>query len=99
MNILQRRLNKYFEQHHILNSDHLNEYIQDSNDERALSALADIGCVKILYTDNKINSVYRGKKADTYLMQRSELWFNRIVAYVAGIISSFLVQWLIRTFL
>lgn len=99
MNILFRKLNKYFQSSDFLDGDNLDQFIHNQKDLRALYALNKLNCVSIQFASDQIYAVYRGDQADLYLIQRSELWFNRICAYILGIISSFVVQWLIRIFL
>lgn len=33
-------------------------------------------------------------KSSTYLVKRSELWFNRIVSFAVGVVSGMLIAWL-----
>lgn len=64
--------------------------------KKCLYALRDAGAIELDIGDNQIIGIARGKQGHLYLLNRSELWANRIASYIAGIISGLLVAYLIR---
>ena len=61
-------------------------------DEEILSALQEANCIEIEYADNTIWFIHRGQKPRLYLIERSELWRNRIISFILGIASTLLVE-------
>lgn len=66
---------------------------------RALKALAAQNAVVLDYGYDEICAVGRSDGEITYLLKRSELWFNRVVSFVLGILTAVIVEWLIRNLL
>ena len=65
-------------------------------DEEILSALQEANCIKIDYADDRIWFIMRGEKPRLYLIERSELWVNRIISFILGIASTLIVEAAIR---
>lgn len=63
-----------------------------SKDKGILFALQEANCIKIDYADNKIRFIRRGEKPRLYLIERSELWVNRIISFILGIASALLIE-------
>ena len=61
-------------------------------DEEILSALQEANCIEIEYADNTIWFIHRGQKPRLYLIERSELWVNRIISFILGIASALLIE-------
>lgn len=61
-------------------------------DKETLSALQEANCIEIKYADNKIWFIHRGEKPRLYLIERVELWRNRIISFILGIASTLLVE-------
>lgn len=61
-------------------------------DEEILSALQEANCIKIDYADDRIWFIMRGENPRLYLIERSELWANRIISFILGIASALLIE-------
>lgn len=61
-------------------------------DKEILSALQEANCIEIEYADNTIWFIHHGQKPRLYLIERSELWVNRIISFILGIASTLLVE-------
>ena len=63
---------------------------------RALLALRDVDAIVIDYGDNGFFEIGRGSRSRIYFLERSELWVNRIMAFLSGVATAVIVEWLIR---
>lgn len=65
---------------------------------KVLKALQSAGCVTLSCPDNS-NRPYiirPGEKTFLYTLERSELWVNRIVSFVAGVLTSIAAHYIIQ---
>lgn len=74
----------------------VNKLVSSHKYARALSILSDIGCVKVEKAwGGDIVGIWLLDKSATYQLDRHELWVNRIVSFVFGIISCIVVQFVV----
>lgn len=89
------RLLKRFK-HAYYNNDDLLNVCDLYNDMETIAALEQYDCIKVRRAmGGHVYSITLGDKSEIYSIERSELWFNRIVSYIAGIISAIIVPLLI----
>lgn len=65
---------------------------------KTLKALQSAGCA-ILYCADNSNRPYaigEGENSALYIVERSEIWMNRIVGYIAGILTSVAAHYIIQ---
>ena len=68
------------------------EEIISSFDPDVLAALKANNCIDITYADNKPYFISYRNDAINYILARSEVWTNRILGFVLGVISSLVVK-------
>lgn len=59
-------------------------------------ALAEVDAVRIDEGDNGHYDLSRGNRSRLYFLERSELWVNRILAFIAGIGATLFTELIIR---
>ena len=64
------------------------------NDLNVLRALENCGCVKLRFPFGHSipYSIMRGERSEIYLIERSELWTNRVFSFILGIASTLIVE-------
>ena len=89
------RLLKRFK-HAYYNNDDLMNVCDLDNDMETIAALEQYDCIKVRRAmGGHVYFISLGDRSEIYSIERSELWFNRIVSYIAGIISAIIVPLLI----
>lgn len=68
--------------------------IISSFDPDVLSALEANNCIDIECADNRPYCIYYRNEAINYILARSEVWTNRVLGFVLGVISSFIVKFI-----
>jgi hypothetical protein len=68
--------------------------IISSFDPDVLSALEANNCIDIQYADNRPCCIYYRNEAINYILARSEVWTNRVLGFVLGVISSLIVKFI-----
>lgn len=65
---------------------------------KILKALEASQCVSLDRTDgsNRPVCIREGKKASIYTLERSEIWMNRIIGFIAGIATAVLTEFIIH---
>lgn len=74
------------------------EFSNTKSKLKVLKALQSVGCVVLSCPDNS-NRPYvirAGERASLYSLERSELWLNRIVSFIAGILTSVAAHYIIQ---
>lgn len=77
-----------------LSHDQLCQLWSDKSTQTALSILDHKGYVSILFADDEPYSIALTGSGSLYLVERSELWLNRVVSFFAGVASTVLAAWL-----
>lgn len=73
------------------------ERLTDSPVKRAaIEALEAAGYVSTLIADNELAYIRRLKKSSLYLLERRELWFNRVLAFASGVAAALICEAIIR---
>lgn len=73
-----------------------NQTFINSFDAEILEILHQQGCIDLLYADNRIYAISYNPQGTIYTLSRRELWVNRIVSYIAGILSTFITSGIIN---
>ena len=99
MYLLLRKLNNEFSKSNsdLISGSDLKSLSLSEKDFRTLKALAAVNAVDLDEGDDKICAVGKSDGEITYLLERSELWFNRIASFILGIITAVVIEWLIRS--
>lgn len=99
MFLLLKKLTRIFEEtdNDVIEGKEFKNLSLSRNEVRALKALAAQNAVVLDYGYDEICAVGQSDGEITYLLERSELWFNRIVSFILGILTTVAVQYLIRT--
>lgn len=99
MFLLLKKLTRIFEEtdNDVIEGKEFKNLSLTRNEMRALKALAAQNAVILDYSYDEICAVGQSDGEITYLLERSELWFNRIVSFILGILTTVAVQYLIRT--
>lgn len=69
--------------------------IISSFDPDVLAALKANNCIDIAYADNKPYFISYRSEAINYILARSEVWTNRVLGFVFGVISSLIVKFIL----
>lgn len=94
MYCMMKKLDRFEDDY--LSGDEIAPFIKTAKDRRALRALKAIGAVKLEYADDEICAIIRHKVGILYELERSDLWFARIISFVLGVMSSIAVEYVIR---
>lgn len=82
------------------NHDDVYELIKSPKYAKALYALSDIGCVSVVKAwGGNILSINLLEHYATYQLERFEVWLNRVLGFTFGVVSSLIVQFLIKQLL
>ena len=65
---------------------------------KALRALDNLECLNVRFREGKPWFIGRTPKTTVYLLERSELWINRIGGFVLGFLSGLALAWLTKGF-
>ena len=71
----------------------------DTKDKlKVLKALQAAGCVTLSYYDNSNRpyAIRSGENSALYTLERSEIWLNRFLGFIAGVLSTVLADLIIR---
>ena len=65
---------------------------------KALKALQSAKCVTLSYHDNSNRpyAIRPGESSSLYALERSELWRNRIISFIAGILTTVAAHYIIQ---
>lgn len=65
---------------------------------KVLKALQSAGCVTLSCLDNSSRpyAIRPGEKSSLYVLERSELWLNRIISFIAGILTTMAAHYMIQ---
>lgn len=65
---------------------------------KVLKALQASGCVLLSYHDNSNRpfAIRAGEHSSLYALERSELWLNRIISFIAGVLSTIAANYIIQ---
>lgn len=69
--------------------------IISSFDPDVLSALEANNCIDIQCADNGPYCIYYRNEAINYILARSEVWTNRVLGFLLGVISSLVVKFIL----
>lgn len=82
------------------NLDGVYKLIKSPKYAKALSALSDMGCVSVNKAwGGNIISINLLDHHATYQLERFEVWFNRVLGFTFGVVSSLIDQFLIKQLL
>lgn len=96
MDKLLKKMNSSFDNGKPISGEELSKLLSNRSNVHAIKALSQAGCIKLHYASGKIYQIVPGSNSALYRVERAELWFNRVLSFAAGIISTLIVQWLIR---
>lgn len=77
--------------------DEIIPFTSTRKDIKALRALESIHAVELEYGDDEIYSITRRNASILYELERSDLWFGRIISFILGIMSALAVEYIIRS--
>lgn len=65
---------------------------------KTLRALDSAQCVSLSYADNSNRPfmICPGERSSLYVLERSELWLNRVISFIAGILTSVAAHYIIE---
>lgn len=65
---------------------------------KVLKALQAAGCADLFCADNSNRpyAIRAGENSSIYTLERSELWLNRIISFIAGILTAVMADYIIR---
>lgn len=65
---------------------------------KVLKALQTVGCADLFCPDNSNRpyAIRAGENSSIYTLERSELWLNRIISFIAGILTAVMADCIIR---
>ena len=69
--------------------------MSDKFNVQALHSLESANCISLIRTGSGITGCKKGNEAFLYFLTRQEIWFNRIIGFVAGVLTSVSTAWLI----
>ena len=95
MGKLLKKMNRIFDEKDIISGEDLSKFLSSPLNRRAVSALEQSGCIKSYSADDQIDVIVPGDQSAIYVVERAELWLNRIISFTAGIASTLIVQWLL----
>lgn len=78
-----------------LSHEQLRQLWSDKSTKTALSILDYNGYISILFADDEPFSIALTGSGSLYLVERSELWLNRVVSFFIGVASTVLATLLI----
>lgn len=98
MSYMLRRLQKAWGVDTVLSNQAIESLCKTDNDIKVLRALENCGCVKLSFPFGHSipYSIKRGERSEIYLIERSELWANRVFSFIIGIASTLIVEAAIR---
>lgn len=64
---------------------------------KTLRALESAQCVSLSYADNSNRPfmICPGEQSSLYVLERSEVWLNRVISFIAGILTTVAAQYII----
>ena len=87
--LLKKLNNAYYNNEDLLSVCHL------PSDLKTLVALEQANCISIRKAwGGTIVGIKLGNSSEIYLIERSELWLNRILSYIAGIVTAVIVPFI-----
>jgi len=92
------KLDTLFDRHDgILSGDQIDPFVSSVKKMATLRRLSDAGAVKLTFYSNELLSIRRLPGASLYLLERSELWVNRIAGFIVGVATAVVAELIIRT--
>lgn len=82
----------------VITGDALRAIYSTRSRQRALHALAARNCVNLHFSDDELRAITISREGWLYLLDRTDLWFDRIVTFFAGVSAPLLVQFILRLF-
>lgn len=99
MRLCLRKLEKiWFDNNDTAAGEAALEFSRTRSRLKVLKALQAAGCVVLSCHDNS-NRPYvirAGEQSSLYTLERSELWLNRIISFIAGILTTVAANYIIR---
>lgn len=99
MNLCLRKLEKlWIDNNDTIYGKHAEKFSNTKAKLKVLRALQAVGCVNLSCPDNS-NRPYvirAGERSSLYTLERSELWLNRIIGFIAGILTTVAADYIIR---
>lgn len=99
MSKMLKRLNLAWGDNNSIQLEKSREICTSSEELRILRALQNCGCIEmhLAWNDGYPYFIKRGDNEAIYTIQRSELWVNRIVSFIAGILTTVIADLIIRS--
>lgn len=79
-----------------LDRSQISDIISSPKWREALVALSECDAIDIDYGDSEIYAVSLSDGYVRYLLNRSDLWWNRIIAFISGVATTLIVQLIMR---
>lgn len=85
----------------VCTGDELNKICSNKGNLKAIAALSSGGYITAPCCDGakKPSYIIANENLPMYFVERSEIWMNRILGFIAGVGTAFLTEFIVRTFL
>ncbi len=82
----------------VISGNDVNKLCSTPKKLKTLLALEASECIRITWADgyNRPLCIREGKRASLYVLERSEIWFNRFLGFIAGILTTILADFVIN---
>lgn len=80
-----------------LSGDQIKPFVSTDEKRATLYRLSDAGTVKLTYYDNELFSIGKCSRGTLYLLERSEIWTNRLLGFASGVLTAVIAELIIRS--